>query len=848
MNGGNVTEPRAAGQERGCVEGALCRDERRFQSSAAEEPSAESEERFQELADAMVQIVWIADASGALEYGNQRAYEYAGVRPGDLDGWKWTAQVHPDDLAATTAAWKQAIQSGAAYEVAQRLRRFDGEFRWHLTRGAPVCNRQGQVIRWVGTATDIHDHKLAEEALRQTQRELAERVRERTAESRRHADYYASMLAASTDGFWLVDAEGRVLDVNDAACRMSGYSRAELLTMRIPALEADERPEEVAAHIRRVAESGFGRFERRNRTKSGRIIDVEISVCLSRATGQLLVFTRDITRLKQTQAELCRHRDQLEMLVAKRTIELEAANAHLLQEIAERRLAQEAIRKSRNMLSRAQRVAKTGSWEWDIRSGDLTWSDQVYHGFCLDPGVEPNYETFLSLVHADDRSRIRAAVEEALAGQPYELEYRISLPDGSIRHFLAQTDVDFDEQGKPVRITGTTMDITDRKQAEERLRQSQKLESIGLLAAGVAHDFNNLLLGIIGNASLAREQLPPDHPAAELLAGIIGIGEQAATLTRQMLAYSGKGQFLVEPVILSELVPQISGLLEPSISRKIELRFDLSPDLPAFEADRSQIQQIYMNLLFNAAEAIGGGSGLITVRTGVQEMDGRACVWDIVGQELRAGRYVFLEVDDNGCGMNDATRARIFDPFFSTKFTGRGLGLAAVAGIVRAHRGAIRVASAPGKGSRFTALFPLAEANVSGAVLIVDDEAVVRRVARQGLEQRGYRTMVTESGPAAIDLLENNAVELVVLDVSTPGPGGEDALSELRRYRPDVRFVISSGYSEAEARKLFRGRRVSGFIQKPYTSAQLADKVREAMNGREEPGDKNQEGPRPPVS
>jgi PAS domain S-box-containing protein len=242
-------------------------------------------------------------------------------------------------------------------------------------------------------------------------------------------------------------------------------------------------------------------------------------------------------------------------------------------------------------------------------------------------------------------------------------------------------------------------DVTERKHEDERLREAQKLESIGFLAGGVAHDFNNLLTGIVGNTSLAKELLPAGHESAELLDIVMKTAERAAHLTRQMLAYAGKGQFVIEPVQLSRLLPEISGLVQPSISRKISLEFDLDPALPPVHADRGQIQQIFVNLVINAAEAIGGNTGRISVRTGEANQ---------APEGLPPGKYVYLEVRDTGCGMDDVTKSKIFDPFFSTKFTGRGLGLAAVSGIVRAHKGAITVSSAPGQGSCFTVVLPAA--------------------------------------------------------------------------------------------------------------------------------------------
>src|SRR6202142_2977132 len=313
--------------------------------------------------------------------------------------------------------------------------------------------------------------------------------------------------------------------------------------------------------------------------------------------------------------------------------------------------------------------------------------------------------------------------------------------------FPLEISLSFVEQGGMRLALALITDITDRKKAEEHFRQAQKLESIGMLAGGIAHDFNNLLVGVIGNASLAQDVLPPGSPAGELLERAVRTGEQAAHLTRQLLAYAGKGQFMVEPLNLSDLIPEMTGLVQPSISKKIALHLALDPDLPAIEADRGHMQQVFMNLVLNAAEAMGSDAGMISVKTRVQGVD-ESYIRRNLETELSPGRYVILEVRDTGCGMDDATRARIFDPFFSTKFQGRGLGLAAVAGIVRGHKGAITVSSVPGQGACFTVLFPAAEGAAAvaqvaaqnaaligtGTILGVDDEPRVRDLAKRAVE------------------------------------------------------------------------------------------------------------------
>ena len=376
----------------------------------------------------------------------------------------------------------------------------------------------------------------------------------------------------------------------------------------------------------------------------------------------------------------------------------------------------------------------------------------------------------------------------------------------------------------------------ERRNLEEQLRQAQKLESLGLLAGGVAHDFNNLLTGILGNASLVLEMLSPPEPERGMLEDVVRASERAAELTRQLLAYAGKGKFVVQPVHLSEVVREIGQLVRSSIPRQVELNMNLPPDLPVVEADPSQMQQLVMNLVINAAEAIGDKTGTVEVTTGVRRIANRH------------GIYVCLEVRDTGCGMDAQTREQIFDPFFTTKFTGRGLGLAAVQGIVRSHDGTIDVDSHPGQGSTFRICLPAmeryaamweipqtAEPNAlsgAGIILVVDDEELVRRTAKAALQRYGYTVVEAENGLEALELFQRmqDSVALVLLDLTMPVLSGEDAYWQLKALKPDLPVIVSSGYDEMEAERRFGGEGVKDFIKKPYVAQKLAQKVQEALH------------------
>jgi PAS domain S-box-containing protein len=415
------------------------------------------------------------------------------------------------------------------------------------------------------------------------------------------------------------------------------------------------------------------------------------------------------------------------------------------------------------------------------------------------------------------------------SGEPLELELSVARMEAGGREF----------------VSVIARDVTGRKELERLLLQKDKLESLGLLAGGIAHDFNNLLVGILGNASLAMETISPSNPALSMLKDVLQASETAANLTRQLLAYAGKGRFVIEAVDLSELVRQIGGLLQTTIPKHVQLRMELHSNLPSVEVDTTQIQQLLMNLVINGAEAIGEDGGTVLITTGMQHVDEEYIASVLTPEKISPGEYVDLQVHDTGSGMPPETLDRIFDPFFTTKFTGRGLGLAAVLGIVRGHKGAIKVYTTPGRGTTFKVLFPasrhpamkpvpraeIEEAKPGETVLVVDDEAIVRRTAKAMLERHGYSVVLAENGKEAVDLYTVLAdrIDLVLLDMTMPVMGGDEAFRRMKTIQPNVRVLLSSGYNEVEAIRRFTGKGLAGFIQKPYSALTLAEKVRTAL-------------------
>ncbi len=396
-------------------------------------------------------------------------------------------------------------------------------------------------------------------------------------------------------------------------------------------------------------------------------------------------------------------------------------------------------------------------------------------------------------------------------------------------------------------------DITDQRQNElerramdAKLQQAQKLESLGVLAGGIAHDFNNLLMGIMGQVGLAMMEVPEDHPLNRRLRQVETAAQRAADLTRQLLAYSGRGRFLVEPLALSRLVEEMGELLATVISKKALIEYHFAPDLPPIEGDATQIRQVLMNLITNASDALGDHPGRIRITTGTLLCEPET---PVLAGSAPSGEAVFLEVADTGVGMEEATLQRIFDPFFTTKFTGRGLGLAAVLGIVRGHHGAIQVHSRPGEGTSFRLLFPPAQREQPqdvpirtgsqpyfghGTILVVDDEEAVRNVAAHSLERSGFTVRTARDGREGLTRYQAEAPEIrmLVLDLTMPEMSGEEVLAALRSgggAGAKVPILISSGYSTAHLAPEFQRHGQVAFLQKPYGPKDLLRKVRECL-------------------
>jgi signal transduction histidine kinase/CheY-like chemotaxis protein len=570
--------------------------------------------------------------------------------------------------------------------------------------------------------------------------------------------------------------------------------------------------------------------------------------------------------------ELLLQNTALEERVRDRTADLSTANDNLRREIAQRQQAEAEVLHLNTSLQRRLAEMKTlfdllpvgVGIANDASCRDISMNPALARMLALPPGTNaslsappetaPKNFRVLSgdrLLHPEDQPMQVAARENRPV---LNVEETIERADGAKLVVLINAVPLRDEHGRCHGCVATFQDISERQRADHhqrdldrKLQETQKLESLGVLAGGIAHDFNNLLTGILGNASLARMDLPRTSVMLPIIEQIELATHRAADLCKQMLAYSGKGLFVVQRLDLNQLVEETTHLLNISISKNCVLRFNFASALPAVNADVTQLRQIIMNLVINASEAIGSRSGVIALSTGVVRVDQDYIATLLHPGGITPGDYVFLEVSDNGVGMDAATLEKIFDPFFTTKFTGRGLGLAAVLGIIRGHKGALKVYSEPGRGSTFKILLPCADGSAEatgsarpwadprwrgrGTVLVVDDEETVRSVSARILEMLGFSVVLASDGREAIEKYREEPARfaLVLLDLTMPHMDGEETFRQLRHLNPGVKVVLMSGFNEQEAVSRFTGKGLAGFVQKPFEMGSISAAVREVL-------------------
>ncbi len=540
--------------------------------------------------------------------------------------------------------------------------------------------------------------------------------------------------------------------------------------------------------------------------------------------------------------------------------------------------AETKLRLNEERLNFALSGTNLGVWDWNLETDEVSFTEQFTEMLGYSHEEALLFENFWNhITHKEDLEIVQKNLDDHISGKTpfYEIRRRMRRKDGVWRWMIDRGKVvERDQTGKPIRVTGTVYDITENLEAadqkrnlEVQLQHAQKLESLGLLAGGIAHDFNNLLVAISGNLELALGRVDEKSELYKMLKAAEAGAYQAARLTEQILAYAGKTNFHLESVNFSELVGSMADLLKLSISKKIDLHQDLKLDLPLISGDASQLSQVVMNLITNAADAIGKKEGQISLVTKQVHLKKAPDNHLSINVRFEEGNYICLSVKDTGCGMDSHTRERIFDPFFTTKPTGKGLGLAATMGIIRSHGGVLDIESAPGKGTTFTIYFPVlvktdSQFNINeestsggfpiinpnyhrkdqdpkaiqhkqleGTVLIIDDEPSVRDVAARMLKQHGLNTLEARNGRAGLEMFMKNkeTISLILLDCMMPIMNGFEVYEQVRKMSKMIPILFSSGYNERDSHENIVYDEHVGFIQKPYKKATLIDLVAELI-------------------
>lgn len=691
----------------------------------------------------------------------------------------------PDDARD---ALRQAVSTTLDTSSVQELRFVSGD-SWYVAAIRPLEQRE---FKSQCAVIVLHDVTAEKESSRQLAR-LARRNE--------------AILRSAMDGFFVVGEDLRFIEVNDAFCRMTGFSGPELLEMKSSDLEVRGGPALglSGTHTR----TGLHHLSTNYRHKNGHLIQFEISVTVLRIDGQKLLvgFARDVTERIRAEQALLESENRFQSLVSRMPL------GYIV-------------------------------WTPDMRVREWNPAATQIFGFAAEQAIgKPATEL---IVTNEERQTVEQAWRALLAGESTNgLMVSNVRKDGELVHCEWFNTVLRDASNRIECVASLVRDVSERDNLERKLREAQKLESLNVLAGGVAHDFNNFLLTILCNASLAVEHVPIENEARHFIQKILNASRRASDITRQMLTYSGRATCEMQPIDFNSLIRETTDFLQAALPKNVTIAADLQEGLPSIQGDSAQLQQVLMNLVINASEAIAGKPGVITISTSLTALDERQISSDFPSQPLTPGRFVRLRVRDTGCGMSQETLARIFEPFFTTKFTGRGLGLATMLGTVRAHRGGVKVRSSVGQGTEFTLLFPagalhrrtalptpiVARLPANAKILVVDDEQDIRDVVRAVLESRGATVLTAEDGPSGIEVFRENGpkIDLVLLDMTMPGMSGEEVLREIRSINPAARVLLSSGYSESEANQRFSSHRANGFVQKPYTANELVQKLSDAL-------------------
>jgi len=770
----------------------------------AEAARLESEQRFEVLARNAFEVITELDTKGRMIWANKSAPSASFHRPADAPTRPRPDLIHPDDREHTVAKFSAAFRDGEDTSISFRAADVDGSWHWLETFVSPFHTRTGE-RRMLLMSRDVTQRRQILDELRVSEERF-----------RLLADHANDLIEE-------FDAQGRLLYANPRAIEALGTSPEDFFRMppveRIHADDLGSFKHSFAALVREP-KSIFTSLRARHQDGSWHWFEANVhSHCNAQGELRVVMISRDVTERKAAEQRLSENEERYRQLVEQSPLGI-IVHAD-----------------GRMLYANPAAVRLTGA----SSAADLA-------GRAFLELVEPASAADVSaqLARVSGGARAEEAVEFGLCRR--DGEKRVVIGKSSLVHYGGRSACQY-----------VMSDITDRKRAEQererlqaQLQEAGKLESLGVLAGGIAHDFNNLLAVVLGNVRFVLRQTVLGQTGASgearaALEDAAGAGESAARLTRQLLAYAGRRAPEVRSVDLSEHARSVSGLLEAAVPKKVRFALDLAAQLPAVRADVAQLEQVTMNLVLNAAEAIGSDEGEVRIRTGLLAAT-RADVLAWIGaHRLEPGPFVWLEVADSGCGMDEETQRRIFDPFFTTKQSGHGLGLSAVLGLVRGHGGGISLTSRPGVGTTIRVFLPAAEPAATAeaplassatplraTLLVVDDEPLIRRAVKRILSSSHCRVLEACDGLDAVETFRRHPerIDLVLLDLNMPRAGGEEALRLLRELQPDLPVLLSSGYDGVELAQRLGDERCTAFIAKPYLESELRARIEALLAGR----------------
>lgn len=772
-----------------------------------------SEQFFREIADSIPGVVYRfyvrPDGSMGFYFINGRSMEILGI-PGDASDFfpKLLQQIPPYEKEELIRSITEAVKEYRRWEYEGRVITPSGEEKF--IHGISHPERSGDEIIFNGVLLDETERIRAELSLKES-------------EAR-----YREIFEDATVGIYQSLPEGRYRMVNRTFAEMAGFETPEQMISEVKNIgeQLYVNPDERLLLNKRLSENSYVRnsvfeFKRKN---GGSFWGSVNSIVVRDEKGEPLYY----------------HGTMID--------------------ITDRKKAEDALRLSEERYRMLAEFTGEIIYDRDLIRGGTQWAghSEELTGFSIKELEYMGIEGWRGRIHPDDVERIIAEIDLAIREKTvFSVEYGFMESDGTYMYIEESGGCIYDEAGEPARMLGAMKDISDRVfAAEERLKlerrlfYAQKMESLGIMAGGIAHDFNNLLLGIMGSIELALMDVKPETPVYKNLKRAMKASHRASDITRQMLAYSGKGHFVMSQTHPESLLRGMSDILRSTVSRSISIKTEIPDKLPVIMADAGQFQQVIMNLVTNSSEAIGEGQGEIIITVGEELLTADYLSHKRLDSELKPGSYVCIDISDNGCGMDEDIRKKVFEPFFSTKQTGRGLGLPAVQGIMRGHGGAVVMESMKNSGTKARLIFPalgeteqvkqrktpsssalLKPGQSAGLILVVDDEDVVRDLCMEFVRIAGYEVMGAEDGLKGVEIFrrESDKLACVLLDLSMPKMDGVTAFHEMKKINPGIPVILCSGYSEDDATRSFAGETLAGFLQKPYKLDVLSYKLRSVI-------------------